>query len=103
MLAAGRSIPPRCWLRAGREQHARTVSIGESPVKFKIPETLEGLTRAQLVELETKAIESFDATRDDENLDAKGMAELRRLATFIKDVRGIMTAMDEASKAEADE
>ena len=44
-------------------------------MKFKIPETLDGLTREQLVELESKAIEAFDAIRDDPKLDAKGMAD----------------------------
>ena len=47
-------------------------------MKFKIPETLDGLTREQLVDLESKAIEAFDATRDDPKLDAKGWAQLAK-------------------------
>lgn len=72
-------------------------------MKFKIPETLDGLTREQLVDLESKAIEAFDARRDDPNLDAAGMTELRALAAFITANRAAVTAMDEESAAAAAE
>lgn len=72
-------------------------------MKFKIPETLDGLTREQLVDLESKAIEAFDAIRDDPKLDAAGMAQLRSLAAFITANREAVSTMDAEAAAAAQE
>jgi hypothetical protein len=72
-------------------------------VKFKIPQTIDGLSRDKLVELESAAIAAFDEQRDDPKLDADGMANLRALATFItttRDAQVALTAAEEASAAE---
>ena len=75
----------------------------EHPVKFKIPQTLDGLTREQLVELETQAVAAFDEQRDDPKLNADGMSNLRALATFITTNRDAQTALDAAEAAAAAE
>jgi len=72
-------------------------------VSFVIPESIDGYTREQLVAAEASAVEAFDALRDDENLNAEGLTQLRALATFIRTARERTAAIDAQSAADAAE
>lgn len=89
MLAAGRS---------GRDPYRAE----EPTVEFEIPQSLDGLDLGALNELETQAVEAFDALRDDPALNADGLARLRALATCVQSVRGERSRIEQAA-SELDE
>lgn len=64
---------------------------------FEIPESLDGLDLDALSQLETDAVAAFDALRDDPNLDAAGLARLRELAAFVRQVRDQQAAIEQAA------
>ncbi|MEV4705457.1 major capsid protein [Actinoplanes sp. NPDC049316] len=56
-------------------------------MEFEIPETLDGLDLDALTALENDAVAAFDALRDDPELTGDGLARLRELAGFVRQVR----------------
>jgi hypothetical protein len=68
-------------------------------VEFEIPETLDGLDPDVLAQLEADAVEAFDALRDGPTLNSDGLARLRQLATFVRDVRARQTQIEQAAAA----
>src|SRR5215471_10129139 len=104
----GDSLRPPIVVYAGRRYtDAGCGPIGarspaqEPTVSFVIPESIDGYTREQLVAAEASAVEAFDALRDDENLNAEGLTQLRALATFIRTARERTAAIDAQSAADA--
>lgn len=54
---------------------------------FEIPETVDGLDLDALNALEGDAVTAFDALHDDPDLTSEGLARLRALARFVRQVR----------------
>lgn len=65
--------------------------------EFEIPEGLDGLDLEQLGQLESDAVVAFDALRDDPELNSEGLARLRQLAAFVKQVRGEQERIEQAA------
>lgn len=66
-------------------------------MEFEIPSSLDGLDLDALSQLEADAVAAFDALRDDPNLDAAGLARLRELAAFVRQVRDQQAAIEQAA------